>query len=392
MPVAGECNVFGYLARSFVPLSERPLTDVDSLVLSCLAYFRPPREATGARGASGMAVRDLFRADWLEPMTHGLWDPEGLARLLAAVVASPRLGDVRVCWHVDDFDEAAEKQFSATTVLLPTGDAYVAFRGTDNTLVGWKEDFNMAFEANVPSQLAARDYLERVVPRLGGRVFVGGHSKGGNLAVFAASTCADPVAARVARVFSHDGPGFLEQVLAAPRWQERSRLVSKTVPRSSFVGMFLERQEDYVVVESSSSGLAQHDPFSWVVEGDAFVLADKIARPMGYVDDSLNQWVASLAPAQREGFVNALFSVLSAAGEQTFQALSENWRTALPAMLERLSALEPGERSDVGHALAALVRAFAPDVQLPQVGASGVGELARSLRERLPGSGPDSRP
>ena len=385
---AAERDLFGYVWSELRGFGELPLSDVDSLVLSCLSYLRLPEEVAQARTHEGLPVRELFRAEWLPQMTQGLWNPEGMARLVACVAASPRFRDVRLSDYVDEFDEDAEKQFSACTLRLPTGgDAYVSFRGTDNTLVGWKEDLSMAFAANVPSQRAAVAYLERVAPSVEGRLYAGGHSKGGNLAVYAASMCSDAVAARLARVFSHDGPGFTAETLSDARWEARSHLVSKTVPRSSFVGMFLERQEDFVVVESSATGLGQHDPFSWVVEDGSFVEVERIARGMGYLDESLNQWVASLDRHEREGFVNALFSVLYAGGEDTFAALKGNWQEALPAMMEQLGALEPEERSLVAHALVGFVRALAPDISLPQLPSLDVSALPAALRSILPLSG-----
>ena len=362
-----ERNIRGYLAREFEGLDERPLGDVDSLVLSCLSYYRLPQEASRARTHEGMALGELFRAEWFEPMTRGLWDPEGLVRLLAAAVASPRLRGLRVSDYEDDFSEAQEKQFSACTLRLPGGGAYVSFRGTDNTLVGWKEDFNMAFETGVPSQLAAVRYLERVAPSVDGPLYLGGHSKGGNLAVYAAARCPGELAARIERVFSHDGPGFTSEALADEAWRERAHLVSKTVPHSSVIGMLFERQEDYAVVESSTTALAQHDPFSWVVEGADFVRHEGLARGASFLDESLNQWIASMTHAEREGFVDALFSVFAAGGEDTFGELGERWQTSVPAMLREVARLEPEQRGHITRALALLVRSFVPDVSLPQV-------------------------
>lgn len=362
-----ERNIRGYLAREFEGLDERPLGDVDSLVLSCLSYYRLPSEARRARTHEGMALGELFRAEWFEPMTRGLWDPEGLVRLLAAAVASPRLRGLRVSDYEDDFSEAQEKQFSACTLRFPGGGAYVSFRGTDNTLVGWKEDFNMAFETGVPSQLAAVRYLERVAPSVDGPLYLGGHSKGGNLAVYAAARCPGELAARIERVFSHDGPGFTSEALADEAWRERAHLVSKTVPHSSVIGMLFERQEDYAVVESSTTALAQHDPFSWVVEGADFVRHEGLARGASFLDESLNQWIASMTHAEREGFVDALFSVFAAGGEDTFGELGERWQTSVPAMLREVARLEPEQRGHITRALALLVRSFVPDVSLPQV-------------------------
>ena len=360
-----EKSLFGYLSRAFDTFDERPLADVDSLVLACLSYFRYQGDAVRSR--EGSPVRELFRAEWVEAMTRGLWNPEGLARLLALVAASPRFRDLRVSDYVDDFDEAAEKQFSACVLRLPGGGAYVSFRGTDNTLVGWKEDFNMAFETGVPSQYAAIDYLERVAPTIEGPIYLGGHSKGGNLAVCALARCSAGVAARVERAFSHDGPGFTEEALADELWRERSSLVSKTVPRSSVIGMLFERQEDYAVVDSSTMGLTQHDPFSWVVEGTDFVRQEGLGRGASFVDKGLNEWIASMTRAEREGFVEALFSVLEAAGEDTFADLSGNWQESVPAMLRELSGMEPEQRSRITRALGGLAQAFIPDLELPQM-------------------------
>ena len=360
-----ETNLFGYLSRAFETFEERPLTDVDSLVLSCLSYFRYQGE--DVRGSRGVSVRELFQAEHLERMTRGLWDPEGLMRVLALTAASPRFRDVVVSNYVDDFDESAEKQFSACVLHLPAGGAYVSYRGTDNTLVGWKEDFNMAFETGVPSQYAAIDYLERVAPSIDGNIYLGGHSKGGNLAVCAAARCSEPVATRIVRVFSHDGPGFTGDALADELWQQRADLVSKTVPRSSVIGMLFEKQEDYTVVESSMMGLTQHNPFSWVVEGNDFVNLEGLGRGASFVDKGLNEWIASMTREEREGVVETLFSVLGAAGEDTFADLSGNWQASVPAMLRRIGELEPEQRGHITRALTLLVQAFMPDIELPQL-------------------------
>ena len=360
-----ETNLFGYLSRAFETFEERPLTDVDSLVLSCLSYFRYQGE--DVRGSRGVSVRELFQAEHLERMTRGLWDPEGLMRVLALTAASPRFRDVVVSNYVDDFDESAEKQFSACVLHLPAGGAYVSYRGTDNTLVGWKEDFNMAFETGVPSQYAAIDYLERVAPSIDGNIYLGGHSKGGNLAVCAAARCSEPVATSIVRVFSHDGPGFTGDALADELWQQRADLVSKTVPRSSVIGMLFEKQEDYTVVESSMMGLTQHNPFSWVVEGNDFVNLEGLGRGASFVDKGLNEWIASMTREEREGVVETLFSVLGAAGEDTFADLSGNWQASVPAMLRRIGELEPEQRGHITRALTLLVQAFMPDIELPQL-------------------------
>ena len=196
---------------------------------------------------------------------------------------------------------------------------------------------------------------------------MGGHSKGGNLAAYVASTCSPEMAGRLERVFSHDGPGFTAESLAASSWRERARLVSKTVPRSSLIGMLFEQQEEYSVVDSSTAGILQHDPFSWVVEGCDFVRVKGIARGAAALDETLNQWISSMTVEEREGFVNTLFSVLYASGEDTFASMAGNLQTTLPAMLDSLAATDPEERRYLTRAVSLLLRAFVPEVSLPEV-------------------------
>ncbi len=366
MPQVQE-NIIDYLKREFRCFDEAPITDVDSLVLACLSYFRLPEEAKEARAWRGVPLHEIFRADWFDRMTEGLWDPEGLVSLLTAVVASPRFRGIHLSSYVSETSEEQEKQFAACALRLPTGDVYVSFRGTDNSLVGWKEDFNMAFETGVPSQRRAAQYLERVARRAKGRIYMGGHSKGGNLAVYAASHCKPATFDRIERVFSHDGPGFMGETLASSDFTERCFKVSKTVPESSLIGMMFEHQEDHAVVRSTSVGALQHDPFSWVVEGDSFAQADGLSKSAGYFDESINQWVCSMSREERAGFVNTLFSVLYAGGQETLAGLKGNLPETLPAMLSQLAGLDEEQRGYLLRAVAGLLRAFAPEVELPSL-------------------------
>ncbi len=369
MPPRKE-NVFGYLTHEFESFAERPLGDCDSLVLACLSYYRLPAEATAARTGKGMLLADIFRADWFDQMCEGLWDPAGLIELLACAVASPRLRGTRLCNYVCETDEEQQKQFSACTLKLPNGECYVSFRGTDNSLVGWKEDFNMAFETNVPSQVRAVEYLEAQAKSTRAPLYVGGHSKGGNLAVYAAAHCRPSTFKRVKRVFSHDGPGFTAEALASADYARVGDKLSKTVPESSLIGMMFEQQEDYTVVRSTQMGPMQHDPFSWVVEGTSLVEADDMSRSAVYVDQSLNQWVAAMSHEEREGFVNALFSVLYAGGQDSLAGLKNNLSETVPAMLSQLTDLDGEQRSYLIQAVVGLAKAFVPTFELPQFAAA----------------------
>lgn len=171
----------------------------------------------------------------------GLVDPQVTHDFYHAVASNPRFSDIEMGAFLEQFDGEEQTQFAAVTYLLPSGALVVAYRGTDDSLVGWKEDFNMAFQYPVPAQATAADYLARVaalwkdVP-----IVLTGHSKGGNLAVYAAMNASDEVKDRVERIYSLDGPGFPESVVNSFEYASVSDRIVKIVPDSSVVGMVLE--------------------------------------------------------------------------------------------------------------------------------------------------------
>lgn len=358
MDTPTEGTILDYVGSTFDTFDERPITDVDSLVFSWLAYWDLAEDATAARTAEGMPIVDVYRAQGFARMTSKGLDTVDARRLLAAMVASPRFGDIRIANYVQETSDEDEKQFSAMTYLLPEGGAYLAFRGTDGTLVGWKEDFNIAFESEVPSQRSALDYLAQVAGETEGPLWTGGHSKGGNLAVYAAVKADADVAARLQAAFSHDGPGFTEENLSSEAWQAAKDLIHKTLPKESVVGMLLERQEDYVVVSSTGSGFMQHDPFTWVIEGLEFKLEEGVGAGARYFDAGINEWVAGMTREEREEFFDTLFGMFEASGETSFSGIKDNWQTSVPAMYDYLRKLDPDQRDRMTDVVKALLKAM----------------------------------
>ena len=360
-PRAG--NMLDYARRELETFSRRGLCAVDSLILSWMAYLRIPADAdevvAGIRGWDGVRLADLHRAEYFGDYFEGMWSEEDGLRLLAAAAASPRLRDVRVVGHVESTDVRAEKQFAAVTFRLTDDLSYVAFRGTDSTLVGWKEDFNLSFRCPVPSQVAAARYLADVAGRLDGELVVGGHSKGGNLAVYAA-----------ARVFSHDGPGFLPEFLATGEFANVAPRIDKTLPQSSLVGMLLEQQEGFRVVKSNRLLIWQHDPFSWRVDGRDFVYLDDLAPDARYLDAAISAWLSSRTNEERERFIDTLYSVVEASRVRTTRELRADWRRNIPTAARAFADLDPETKDFMVDTATALLRL-------------GV----RSVPELLPGGG-----
>ncbi|MCR5357614.1 MAG: DUF2974 domain-containing protein [Lachnospiraceae bacterium] len=293
-------------------IEELPFNEVDSLVLSQFAYlkFDKPLEAAGHTLTIGELkespeYEQLFADARFEKVNRGL---------LEAMMASRRFSNVKLFEYVNMVDAQWEIQFSAITCMFETGFIYVAYRGTDETLTGWKEDFNMAFITPIPAQTKAVQYLNRVVSEVRSEVTVGGHSKGGNLAVYAAMKCKPDVREKVRLIYSHDGPGFAEGVLDSEDFMAIKDRIKKSVPRSSVVGMVLQTQENYEVIRCRHFGLLQHDPFNWIVEGDGFKKADNLHTHIYVGDASVNRWVSNMDYEKRQEFVELLFEIVSGSG------------------------------------------------------------------------------
>lgn len=237
-------------------------------------------------------------------------------------------------------------------MLLPDKTAYIAFRGTDDTIVGWKEDFNLAFLPVVPAQRMAAEYLAAAAAALPSHPLrVGGHSKGGNLAVYSAVFCGEAVQNQLMRVYNNDGPGFRTSLLGLPEHRRVADKITTILPESSVVGMLLEHEERYEVVRSTQSGLWQHDGFSWQVRGEKFEHLPDLTEGGKLVDETIRTFILSLSPEQRVAFTDALFDILTCTDAGTLTDLKEGGLKTAAAMLKKYRTLDKPTRSALGSTL-----------------------------------------
>lgn len=326
-------NLLDYLGTEFATFEEKPFNPVDSAVLSQFCMVRaegivpPLRERTAFRAIgtivenllspAGRAAHfsDALRAERYEHMFSGLI-PGRVKENLLALAASPRFREVTVRDYLSLFDTERQTQFAAMTFVYKKDFAYVGFRGTDTSITGWRENFNMAYTAPVPAQAQAARYLEAVAPHLPRRLFAGGHSKGANLALYAALRAPKPVQDRLERVYTHDGPGFKAGTFAPEDWRQLEGRIHRTVPQDSVIGMLMESHTPPRVVHSTERGLMQHSPFTWDVDGDDFVYLDKLTDNAVFTDELLTEWLARYSDDEAAAIVDALFKAIEASGAQ----------------------------------------------------------------------------
>lgn len=322
-------TVYDYLHwRGDLSFRAAPFCEVDSLILSMLSYVNMedivPAPGRNVELPSVWAASKEFLERYPDPKQAkmGVLIPKDIIKMMRAMRSTKRFGPLKMCNFVNMIDPKTELQFSAVTFLLGNGTAVVTYRGTDDTLVGWKEDMNMCFLPVVPAQLKAVEYLHTVAETHKGKIILAGHSKGGNLAVYAAVHCDPTIRERITAVYSNDGPGFGKNILDDPDYQQVRPLICNLVPHSSVVGMLLEHDENFTVVKSrQKSGLLQHNGLSWEILGNSFVHLKDVTADSRKLDRTVNQWIRDMTPEQREEFAEAVYQLFSVDGAQTLTDL-----------------------------------------------------------------------
>ncbi len=325
-------NIMDYLAwRGDIPQEYSPLNDADSLLFAALSYLPYPE--------APMLIRDLG-------LTVPAVDREQFSfvheirALLSAAAMTERFAGVRMQHPVAVTDQDRDMQFAAVTFDLPQGGHYVAFRGTDSSIVGWREDFNMAFESPIPAQEAAVRYLNESAALTQGPLILGGHSKGGNLAIYAAAH-ADPILqSRIQRIYSFDGPGLDDATVASEGYANIARRIRSFVPNQSVIGLLLAYHPEYTVVKSDGVSLLQHDLFSWQVLGTGLVTVTELDVSSQLVDQTVHAWLSKIEPEKRRIFVDTIFDILEASGASTVKELLRDVPANLPAVLKALSRVD----------------------------------------------------
>ena len=347
-------NIIDYLTwRGDIPLSCMPFNAADNLVLSLLAYilFENVMSKDDKLTVRQAAIKLSWRSN-----DFGVMKSDNM-RLLRELSSGTRFGDAMICHCVNEIDTSEEKQFAAITICLDDGTCFIAYRGTDNTLIGWKEDFNLSFISPVPAQTASVRYLRDVAEQTAGAFRIGGHSKGGTLALYAASQCGPLIQDRIIAIYGNDGPGLDDATFMSEGYARIKDRFFSFVPQSSIIGMLLQHQENYAVVISHAIGLFQHNPYTWQVNRAGFDIVDAIRPGSRYVDTTLKNWLSSVSVDKRMVFVDTLYAVLSATNATTLQELTVQWWKNAYVMLMKIKGIDSQTRKLIIGVLIELVKA-----------------------------------
>lgn len=369
-------TVFDYLRwRGDLTFAQDAFNEVDNLILCIIAYlnFRRFPELRSRDADKAVLMSDIVPRMTAEDEQQGL-SPNNYIPLMKLAAESCRFAPVRLFGYETVRDETREMQLDALSFLLPDGTLFCAFMGTDRSLVGWKENLNLSYMDAVPAQIGAVEYVEDMAWRCPERpVRIGGHSKGGNLAAYAAIHIPEALQARMLDAYNNDGPGFRRDVTDTAEYRRIAAKLHTYIPAASIVGVLLEHTEDYTVVASSSRAIMQHEPLTWGVLGSRFIRQEARSEFGKASDDVVREWLASLSPQERKEFSNALFDMFTQGG--TVQSLEDVRQSEL---LKRLAADEK-QKGIVSEAL----RRLMADVkdELLRTAEAGLKETAETLKE-----------
>ena len=310
-------NILDYIKwRGDLSFTQDPPNGVDALVFSALSYIRYGGQVESQPDTPVMlrtAAEVFFSlADHAERIRV-----KSDLELLRLAAQSIRFGFAKLSMYRDMLIPEQETQFAAMTFLLDDGSAFLAFRGTDYSLVGWKEDFNMSFQQTVPAQRLAVQYTREVAAEYLMPLRLGGHSKGGNMAVFAAARSNPMVQQRILEVYNNDGPGFTDYLMGDPGYIAMVPRIQTFVPQSSVIGMLLEHEEPYRVVRSKTVSLLQHDPYSWEVLGRDFITVEETTANSRFMDATIKTWFADMTNQERNQLVDVMFTLLGTGGVES---------------------------------------------------------------------------
>ena len=358
-------NIMDYISwRGDLSFEQSQFNEVDNLILACFSYVNLDGISAVTK-QKGIGLKKLTKEFMKLHTMKELEADKSFIRLapfmMMEMAKSVRFGKCVVRKYVNDIVTEAEQQFAAMEIVLEDGTSYVSFRGTDDTIIGWKEDFNLSTGV-VPAQKRAIEYLQKISEHTDGMLRVGGHSKGGNLAIYGSVMCKS-AHEKILEIYSNDGPGFSREFQELPEMKEMMPKIIRIIPEYSIIGTLLEHEKEPVIVASSSKGLLQHDGFSWEVQGPALVRRDSLNKTALRFIEILHKWIDGMDMEQKRLLIEDLFATLQASGYENLSEVQSGGLKSLAAMVKRVEKFAPESRGMMQELLTAICGGWLEQLQ-----------------------------
>lgn len=341
-------NLFDYILwRGDLSFDIMPFCDIDDLIFSYLSYVNFDGIVPGfnSNSISLKEASDLFFSRNDESSIRKSRSfLKNAPLLLKEMAKTRRYSNCLLTNYINNIDIEKELQFSAITVVTDNSIPFISFSGTDDSIIGWKEDFNLSYKI-VPAEKEAIKYLNKVCMDFNKNIRLGGHSKGGHLAVYSAAKCKNIHKNKIISISDFDGPGFSSKFIHSNNMKSVLPVIKRYIPESSIVGTLLENSGTPIILRSSVNGILQHDPMTWILNGPHFETTDDLDSLGKFFDETLTLWLEQIDIDKRKTFTDELFSVLDASGATTLTQLSNCKLKQYKAMIGQLDKISPESRN-----------------------------------------------
>ena len=340
-------TIFDYLKwRGDLSFSDIRPCAADSMMLAMMSYVDYAKLCGGEEKTLRDAAALYCANGKYDSVNLGLIMPsKQINRLFCEAGKSKRFGSARITDFDSRTDDREGYQFCAVTYHFPGKQMMVIFRGTDDSIAGWREDCMLSFLDEIPAQRMAVEYLEAVAQKYPDeKIYTTGHSKGGNLAVYAAVNSSDAVRARIVRAYSHDGPGFSMEMIKSEKYRRMQRKLSIIVPQSSYIGIMFEKGEKYTVIKCRGKGIFQHDPFQWEFDGPDFLKLPKLSRWGENNEKQFRAGMNRMTADEKREFVETFFQIVDSTGAKTLTEFSSGSLKKLITAIKAYKGLDKAKR------------------------------------------------
>lgn len=334
-------NIHDYILwRGDIPLSkEFPLNEIDSLVLARISYL--PFDKINIKNKE--TIEDLSKR--VITLNEEVFLYKGDKELATLIGESLRFKKLVLTDYEKTDDKENEKQFGAVTIQLPNNIIYISYLGTDKTINGWKEDFNMSFMENVPCQISGLNYLEKISKKYPSKkILLGGHSKGGNIAIYSALLSTSNTKNKIIKVYNYDGPGLNKTILTKYQDNNIIKKMETYIPQESIIGRLLIHKEKITICESNEKGILQHDIYSWHIFKDELVKLEKNTKISEYLNRTVTDWLENTTKEQRKIFIDTIFELFEGAEVDSFCEIASSLTKSAPKILKKYSSLSEEEK------------------------------------------------
>ena len=288
-----------------ISFEESPFNDVDNILLSTIVYL-DFKDIVKEPITMKEAGKKFFEQNTFKTLKNYSLSIKQIIQNFKIIYDHKRYKDIILSNYEKIVYE--EKQFCALTYELPDGTLYIGYEGTDDSMIGWQEDFELIYKFPVPAQKCAITYINKIIKYKNKKVLVGGHSKGGNLAMTASMYAKPYIKRRIVTVYNNDGPGFRKEQYESKEFKQLLPKLKMFVPSECVVGFLLRHPKQYMVVKSSGKGLLQHNANTWNCYGPVFIKGE-LSPESKKIEKRILSWLDKHNDEQRKLFVESLFDI-----------------------------------------------------------------------------------